>query len=214
MIFPTGTVFEFSPEDFEEALLRIGEIKFEPEDGVFEIELLLMCGIFGQYLVDRAPGVIINAALNYTLEERGLPLELADNVRLAINANALRMEFKASIDSYDGKELIAHEELTENTDYKFLSARCVEISPTGVIKLGADPSRVAEAALSLLPKRYHWMSIEDGYEKYLKRTEAGFSLNLDTIDYETLLEGDDQNDDSLNPMDYVVLSSKLRIWQQ
>jgi hypothetical protein len=212
MIFPTGTIFQFSHVDFQDAFLRLECIEFNPENGVFDVDMLLLCGIFGKYLVDRAPRDLIKSALLHTFEERGLPEELALNAGIAIDANALRFSFSASIEVV-GNELIKTADLIEKTDYQYLTPRCVEIFPTGVMKLGADPNRIAEESLALLPKRYHWVATEDNYQKYVRRTAAGFSLNLDLIDYENIIEGDGTEDDELSPMAYVLLSHKLRLWQ-
>ena len=212
MLVPTGTVFEFAEEDFEDALLRIETVSFEPVDGVFHVNMVLLLGLFGRYLVDRAPGGLIKEALEHTLIERNLPTKLLSSAFVASNSNALGLSFCASIEAFDGDTLEVDHSLTENTDYCFISPRCVEIGPTGVIKLGADPRRIAEEALALLPKRYHWLSIQDNYQDYLKSTEAGFLLNLETIDYEKVIENDDA-DDEFSPLGYVVLTSQLRLWR-
>ena len=213
MISPTGTLFEFSSEDFEEALLRLETIEFKPADGVFSVDMLLVLGLFGQYVVDRAPKVLIKEALDFTLNERGLPLELSSNASFASDCNALRLSFFATIESHDGDKLEPDKDLIEGTDYQVLSPRCIEIGPTGVIKIGADPDLIAEEALSLLPQRYHWIAKEDHYQKYLKCTEAGCFFNLEDIDYEGVIQEGHEDDDPLNPMAYLFLMSKLRLWQ-
>jgi hypothetical protein len=213
MISPTGTFFEFSSKDFEEALLRLENIEFKPADGVFVVDMLLILGLFGQYLVDRAPKILIKEALDFTLNERGLPLELASNASFASDCNALRITFYATIESRDGDELVPKKDLIEGTDYQVLSPRCIEIGATGIIKIGTDPDLIAEEALSLLPQRYHWIAKEDHYQKFLKCTEAGCFLNLEDIDYENVIQEGHEDDDPLNPMAYLFLMSKLRLWQ-
>ena len=212
MLVPTGTIFEFAEEDFEEALFRIESVSFDPIEGVFHVKMVLLLGLFGRYLVDRAPGTLIREALEHTLVQRNLPTELLPSAYVASNSHTLGMSFCASIEIFEGDPLEADKNLIENTDYCFLSPRCVEIGPTGVIKLDADPSRIAQEALALLPERYHWLSVQNNYHDYLKSTEAGFSLNLETIDYEKVIENDDA-DDEFSPLGYVVLTSQLRLWQ-
>lgn len=75
------------------------------------------------------------------------------------------------------------------------------------------PDLIAEEALSLLPQRYHWIAKEDHYQKYLKCTEAGCFFNLEDIDYEDVIQEGHEDDDPLNPMAYLFLMSKLRLWQ-
>ena len=213
MFVPTGITFKFELSDFKKMSLNIQDVSFISEYGVFKVQMFLEYGIFESYFVERLPNCVSRRALQFLLKSYNLPQELAANAVRIPGCNALAFTFFASIEAYDGEPLEKEQSLIEDTDYRFLSFHSVEIGPTGAMKLDADPIRIGMQALTLLPKRFHWIAYEGKYQQYIRKTDAGFFLNLKEIDYETVIEDDSPEEGLVDNMTYVFVNSELRLWK-
>jgi hypothetical protein len=204
--------FSLSIEAFEQGALQIASADFDPVLGIFNVRMFFNYGHMGRYFLSAADDQLVKEALGYALVELSLPMEIAKCFIHRREINAVEVMFSVSLEEVKDVRLARDENLIEGDDYQSLSPLSVQVGVTGIIKLESDRCRILKQALSCLPSRYHWLSLDTGYYGVLVETDAGLMLDLEEFDYDSFIYYLELDNTVIDEVTSLLLMSKMRLW--